>query len=208
MNNFVSEIIKKIKTRSHFETIFGKPIELSTVTIIPVAKTCGKSVSTKEVQDMQRLHPVGYIEIRKQNVRFIPLYDSGELLVFGAISGIGLYFLYNKIKKRLVNPFKDKITKFDSLSSSKNGLKRLIKILGISVSVVLAGFATGKLLSNRKKHSFQSTVELCHLGKDQTSHTESEMSEKNTENERVWDNPEIVKVDESYEELLKEDKTL
>lgn len=186
MKNYISGIVERLSSGFSREALFGTPIELSNVTIIPVSKGCGTDLPAGP------RYPLGYIEIREDNVRFIPLYDSMEMLILGGVSGIGLCLMAGAIKKAFTKPGAEKTVGADSYYSSKKGCCTLLKVLAMSAGVILAGCAAARLSSGRKASSDRTQINPTSGEKGNNPGAEHKGSAE-------WDSPGVRSIDESLD---------
>jgi hypothetical protein len=159
MKECISEIINRIANESFAETSFGRPVKMDKITIIPVTKTIRRKEKSSEglpEETIQKRYPIGYMEIHEEHVRFIPLYDNLELILLGALSGIGLCLLLNWIRKGLIEPL---MSKKSPSSSPENSIITLLKAMGICGSVLLSKRAIEKLKSSQAEDSLEDEPE-------------------------------------------------
>lgn len=99
IHDVLKDVSQKMEQKANVKTVFGDPIKLESQTIIPVATVTvsGKDNGKIEVESK----PVGYIEITKAGVKFVPTMDVSKIALKGMISGIialGMFGLSALIK--------------------------------------------------------------------------------------------------------------
>ena len=118
----LKELVQDIIDKKGVKAVFGDPIVKDQATIIPVAKLsihgCGCDRDAKEPAGKRRKNPVkngektcqglavktmplGYIEIRRGNVRFIEIMDKTKVIQAGImLSGLALFLLARLVGER------------------------------------------------------------------------------------------------------------
>jgi uncharacterized spore protein YtfJ len=82
--DIAQRIAERVGLRARAEAVFGEPVEQSGVTVIPVAKASwgfgggsgGEGVNQGSVGGGGALvSPIGFIEVRQNDARFVPIRD-------------------------------------------------------------------------------------------------------------------------------------
>jgi len=185
------------------ETAFGEPMTFSTVTIIPVARvtygTCSGSQGEEE-RSVASTQPLGYIEMRDDNIRFISLFDPTEIILLGAVCAAGIFSVANVLMGLCPKPGKAYEGNEEKKKEccKKPGSSGYLAVAGLLASAAFVGFLLHKRCSNAKK-----SMHCGHHGNVEDEYISvGEMERKKKQSaqaEEQWNTPEVTVIDESLD---------
>jgi uncharacterized spore protein YtfJ len=115
----IKNVIESVESKSNVKAVFGEPYKEGGLTIIPVASICtrgGGGGGHKKMPDKEgseadkgegfgvgyQIHsrPVGYIQIKGEDARFVDIIDKSKMILAGAMILAPILLLGGLIKKK------------------------------------------------------------------------------------------------------------
>ncbi len=199
-------LLGKIESRKKnmTETVFGEPVTFSSVTIIPVARVtysaCAGSQGGSE-RPVANTQPLGYIEVKEENIRFISLFDPIEIVLLGAICAAGIFSVTSLLLG--LYPRSRKAPEKKKEDSGKSGLSKYLTLAGVVASAAFTGALLQIRCCQGKKTDpcpYHGNVEDEYISVgEMEGKKQQKSSPRDKKGEELWDTPKVTIIDESME---------
>jgi hypothetical protein len=205
MKRFLEGLGERLGVAHTTETVFGEPMEYSSITIIPVARLTYHGEKPEDGEETGKKpfkkSPIGYLEMREDSVRFISLYDYTEFFALGALTGAGACFLLSLLSGR---PPRQKTQ--EEKPPSHPG-RKILRGLGIALGIGVLGYYLSRFiptLSSQCDAMVDIERELLSFGDDERRPRIGLNPLDDAEAE--WNSTEVVTMNESIDSRGRKDK--
>lgn len=188
---------KLVNDKKKGKTVFGDPIPFSTFTIIPVARV--KYSHTEDDPD-ERM-PLGYIEIKGDNTRFISFYDPTEMLLLGSLSGMGIASVMALLRKVIQRPDGKGGDISQGDECPNRDFKKVLTVVGATLGMVSLALTLGKVFSKSKNPVGDITSFITETFLSTGKKAEPANPPLDADKEKLWKNATRVDIDETPETM-------